>query len=165
MKETCDQKLRNHQARRAKTSTEDPMGDIESEPTISEAPTVNMTAATPVSPPQKKRRMEHSTTPVNFNVQSEAKEDTNTPQSERTSANRSSFSGPDNGPHHISTPEAEIISLHLERDFDSNSATMETKIQHTIHMNDVQAQDEVRDFVGDWFHEFFNFDATEEYEM
>jgi hypothetical protein len=165
IKETCDQKLRHYQSRKGKGNTQEPMGDIESEITVSEAPTVDMTTATSFSPPQKKRRRESDTPPLIFNTRLQDKDDDiHTPQSETTSV-RSPVSGPDNGPLRSSTPEGEIFSLHLERDYDSNSATMETKRQHTIHMDDVQAKDEVRELVGDWFDEIFNWDAVQGYEI
>lgn len=160
MKEACEQKLRQHQSRRGKATAEEPMDDVEFEPISSDAPTVNITAATtPISPPEKKRRLEPNTPPVGFNVRSDAKDNNlHTPQSEQTSS-RTTFSAPDDGPYHQSTPEGERVSVYIERAFDEDFATMETKIQQTIQIDDVEAKEEVSQIFGDWFHDIFDWNA------
>lgn len=157
IKESCDQKLRQCQSRRTRGTANELMDEVEADPVVSDPYTATMTAATPISPPQKKRRREPNTPPPNSGSQSGVNNIPDyTPHSERTTSNRSASSRPDDGPRHSSTPEGDRISLHIETDFDSNSATLETKIHQRIDIDEVP-------FFEDWFQEYYGGGDTHAY--
>jgi len=157
IKESCDQKLRQCHSRRTRGTTNEPMDEVEADPTVSDPPTGPMAAATPISPPQKKRRLEPNASLPNSGSQSGVNNVPDyTPYSERTTSNRSASSRPDDGPRRSATPEGDRISLHIETDFDSNSATLETKIHQRIDIDEVS-------MFGDWFQEVFSWGDTHEY--